>query len=171
MGSTPTGGTILYTPVHQEKFASVVQQQKTRFLPGGWECNSPRRHQIFGIEAVAAQPQALTRVFEGSSPSDPTKIESSLGIRYNRRMENAETRLLQRYYRKTKAHPEGSVTHHGDCEFFSIRVCSCGLHHDLRSISPLLQQEHYPLLDEELSDFEKVREGLMHHDRKPAKKH
>lgn len=84
-------------------------------------------------------------------------------------MENEETRLLQRYYRKTRAHPEGSVTHHGDCDFFNIKTCTCGLHHDLRSMSPDKQQEHYPLFDEELEDFEKVREELMH--RKPAKKH
>ncbi len=86
-------------------------------------------------------------------------------------MENEETRLLQRYYRKTKAHPEGAITHHGDCEWYSIKVCSCGLHHDLMPMSPDKQQDHYPLLDEELSDFEKVREEIMHRDRKPARKH
>lgn len=86
-------------------------------------------------------------------------------------MENEETRLLGRYFRKTRAHPEGTVTHHGDCEFFNLKICTCGLHHDLRSMSPLRQQEHYPLFEAEDMDFEKVREEMMHGTRKPARKH
>jgi hypothetical protein len=85
-------------------------------------------------------------------------------------MENRETLLLQRYFRKTIAHPEGSVVHHGDCDFYSIRVCTCGLHHDLMTMDPAKQTEHYPLYDVERADFEDVRAGLMGHLKAPKKK-
>lgn len=77
-------------------------------------------------------------------------------------MENRETLLLQRYFRKTPAHPEGSVVHHGDCDFFSIRICTCGLHRDLMVLGPERHVEHYPLFDVELAEYERVRESLMH---------
>lgn len=76
-------------------------------------------------------------------------------------MDNAETRLLQRYFRKTKAHPEGSVVHFGDCEFFSIRHCSCGLLVDLMPLSPEMIEQNYPLYCEELAEHEAVRNRLM----------
>ena len=83
-------------------------------------------------------------------------------------MENLEARILQRYFRRTKAHPEGSVTHHGDCDFFNIRICTCGLHHDLKGASPELVSDRYPILGEELADSEKARGPLVHHH---ARKH
>lgn len=85
-------------------------------------------------------------------------------------MENAETRLLSRYFRKTKAHPEGSVNHHGDCNFFTdARICTCGLLHDLRPISPELIDRHYPLFYIELTDHD---DGLDERKKKRAvKKH
>ncbi len=81
-------------------------------------------------------------------------------------MENLETKILHRYFRRTKAHPEGAVVHHGDCDFFNIKICTCGLHHDLKAASPELVSDRYPLLEEELSDYEKARESLMHHSKK-----
>jgi hypothetical protein len=76
-------------------------------------------------------------------------------------MENRETLLLQRYFRKTQAHPEGSVVHHGDCAFFCIKVCTCGLHHDLMIMDPGKQTEHYPLFDVEQAEYDEVRTNLM----------
>ena len=38
----------------------------------------------------------------------------------------------QRYFRKVVAYPEGAIVHHGDCSFFNIDICTCGLLHDLR---------------------------------------
>jgi hypothetical protein len=86
-------------------------------------------------------------------------------------MENAETRLVQRYFRKTVAHPEGAVSHHGDCDFFSISVCTCGLLHDLTPMTPDQIEEHYPRFDEERAQYERVREDMMHGDRKAHRKH
>jgi hypothetical protein len=77
-------------------------------------------------------------------------------------MENRETELLRRYFRKTRAHPGGHVSHHGDCDFFSIKVCTCGLLHFLMAAKPALAAQHYPLFDEELADYEAVRSTLMH---------
>lgn len=77
-------------------------------------------------------------------------------------METLEVRIVQRYFRKTKAHPEGAVGHHGDCDFFNIRVCTCGLHHDMRPAPPDFVADQYPLLYEELSDYEAARASLMH---------
>ncbi len=125
---------------------------------------------INGVEAVVAQPPALNRAFEGASPSDPTKFELYAGIGYNPGMENAETRIVQRYFRKTVAHPEGAVCHHGDCDFFSISICSCGLLHDLMPLSPELIEDHYPQFNEEMVHYEQAREAIMHRPRH-AKKH
>jgi len=40
-------------------------------------------------------------------------------------------RITGRYFRKTIAHPKGSICHHGDCHIFSSGFCTCGLLHDL----------------------------------------
>lgn len=37
--------------------------------------------------------------------------------------------LKQRYWRKT-IDGEG-LRHHGDCQFFDIQICTCGLLHDI----------------------------------------
>lgn len=76
-------------------------------------------------------------------------------------MENAETRLLQRYFRKTIAHPDGSVCHHGDCDFFSIWICTCGLLHDLAPMSPELVEQHYPSFHEERGHYDRARTDIM----------
>jgi hypothetical protein len=85
-------------------------------------------------------------------------------------MENRETLLLQRYFRKTPAHPDGSVVHHGDCDFFSIKVCTCGLHHDLMAMDPSKRTESYPLLDLERAEYDAVRTALMHPPKTTRKK-
>lgn len=81
-----------------------------------------------------------------------------------------EVRILQRYFRKTKAHPDGGVVHHGDCDFFSIRICTCGLHHDLRPAIAEFVAERYPLLHEELAEYEAARSLLLRRESAPRKK-
>lgn len=89
-------------------------------------------------------------------------------------MENRETLLLQRYFRKTPAHPEGSVVHQGDCDFFSIKVCTCGLHHDLMVLDPAKQTEYYELFDIERAEYDEARTFMLHNEpakpQKPQKK-
>jgi len=76
-------------------------------------------------------------------------------------MENAENRLVQRYFRRTQAHPEGSVCHHGDCDFFSISICTCGLLHDLMPMTPDQIEERYPRFHEEQRQYDQARENIM----------
>jgi len=61
-------------------------------------------------------------------------------------------KLRERYFRKTQAHPNGSIVHHGDCEIFRIKICTCGLLHDLASIDPADRGLVYPKYLEELSE-------------------
>jgi hypothetical protein len=75
-------------------------------------------------------------------------------------MKPQEIRILERYFRKTKVHPEGSVEHHGDCDFINIRICTCGLLSDLSLLSPDRCDEIYPSFYLELNEYEKVRAGL-----------
>lgn len=103
------------------------------------------------------------------SPGAPI-LHKFLKTPYTQTMENRETLLLQRYFRKTIAHPEGAVVHHGDCDFFSIKICGCGLHHDLKALDAVLQAQHYPLFDLEQAEYEEVRAGLMEARPKPIKK-
>ena len=87
-------------------------------------------------------------------------------------MENPENRLVQRYFRKTAAHPEGAVCHHGDCDFFSLSVCTCGLLHDLAPMNADQLERHYPRFYEEQGQYEQARINIMFRpDRKPLKKH
>lgn len=54
-------------------------------------------------------------------------------------------KIRDRYFRKVAAHPDGAVVHHGYCQFFNIKVCTCGLLHDLVSISDgALVESLYP---------------------------
>jgi hypothetical protein len=103
----------------------------------------------------------------GSSPLAPTNLELA-GIAPIIRgiMENRETALLQRYFRKVMAYPEGHVVHHGDCDFFNIKVCTCGLLHFLVMCKPNLIEKHYPLFYEEQRDYEEIRAELMAKGRK-----
>ena len=103
----------------------------------------------------------LTQGCEGSSPSAPTNIAPGRSSGYNSCMETLEVKVLQRYFRKTQSRPEGGVEHHGDCDFFSLRVCTCGLHHDLKPAPPELVDRLFPHLYGELADSEKSRETLM----------
>lgn len=43
--------------------------------------------------------------------------------------------VIARYHRKTDASPSGTVTHHGDCWFWAVHICTCGLLHDMTYFS------------------------------------
>jgi hypothetical protein len=75
-------------------------------------------------------------------------------------MRDAEAQLMQRYFRKTIANPEGALTHHGDCDFSSIKICTCGLLHDLLPLRPELMEKYAPFW-EERAKYDEVRNILM----------
>lgn len=83
-------------------------------------------------------------------------------------MMDQESRIIQRYFRKTELYPDGAVIHHGDCDVFSIKICTCGLLHDLMPVVPELQEKLYPKYWEEHTKSEEARELLLH--RKPKKR-
>lgn len=73
-------------------------------------------------------------------------------------METAETRIFARYFRKTKAHPDGSVAHQPECGFLSgAKFCDCGLLFDLRAAGPAKALELYPLADIEQAEHDEAR--------------
>ena len=43
--------------------------------------------------------------------------------------------VRKRYFRKTSESPDGVVLHHGDCWFWIVRICTCGLLHDLSALA------------------------------------
>ena len=56
-------------------------------------------------------------------------------------------RIRARYFRTVIAHPEGAVVHHGDCNVWCHKICTCGLLHDLLPVRNA--QEIYGRFDEE----------------------
>lgn len=56
-------------------------------------------------------------------------------------------RIKARYFRPVIAHPEGAVVHHGDCNVYTQKICTCGLLHDLLPV--MSAGEIYPKFDEE----------------------
>ncbi len=53
------------------------------------------------------------------------------------KLEKKYPEIYRRYKRKVMAHPEGVITHEGDCGLFNayLGVCTCGLHHILLPIT------------------------------------
>lgn len=84
-------------------------------------------------------------------------------------MRDAEASLTQRYFRKTPANPEGGLAHHGDCDVFSIKICTCGLLRDLMPLKPELI-EKYPPFWEERAKYEEARDILMGHTKPKTKR-
>lgn len=77
-------------------------------------------------------------------------------------MENFETRIIQRYFRKTKATPEGGIFHDEGCDWWHIRHCSCGFLHALR-VDFYKAMEMYPTFSAELEEHDEAREQLLLH--------
>jgi hypothetical protein len=40
-------------------------------------------------------------------------------------------RVKKRYFRKVINVPEGRIVHDGDCRFWDVKICTCGLLHAL----------------------------------------
>lgn len=57
-------------------------------------------------------------------------------------------KIHSRYFRKVMGHPDGAIVHHGDCQFFNIKICTCGLLHDLNVIPDV--ESLYPSFGVEL---------------------
>jgi len=72
-----------------------------------------------------------------------------------------EAGINQRYFRKTQAHPDGSVVHHGDCDFFSIWICTCGLLHDLVALNEEITEKLYPSFWKEQGLYDQARTEIM----------
>lgn len=53
----------------------------------------------------------------------------------------------RRYFRPTISNPEGTIVHDGDCRFWDIRICTCGLLHYLLYLEN--PSEIYSKFDEE----------------------
>jgi hypothetical protein len=85
-------------------------------------------------------------------------------------MIDPESSIIQRYFRKTPMNPDGAVTHHGDCDIFSIKICNCGLMHDLMPVPDFLVEKLYPAHWAEREDYGEVREMVMHKPRKAKKR-
>lgn len=76
-------------------------------------------------------------------------------------MEPLENRIVQRYFRKLIAYPEGAVVHHVDCDFFSVFMCSCGLLADLRTDAPEKASELFPAFAAQIVVHDATRTILL----------
>lgn len=71
------------------------------------------------------------------------------------------SKLFLRYHRRVQAHPDGEILHHGDCEIFRVKICTCGLLHDLKA-SPEEASKLFPAFAEQEAEQDKVVEKLFH---------
>jgi len=75
---------------------------------------------------------------------------------------------LRRYFRKTIAHPNGSIVHDGDCRFFDIKICTCGLLHELLPMHDY-QEKYYEKFWEESGEHDNMIHKIMRARIKPDK--
>lgn len=71
------------------------------------------------------------------------------------------SRIFLRYHRRTQANPEGEIVHHGDCHVFRVKICTCGLIHDLQSHVEEANKI-YPKYDAESAEHDKAIEKIFH---------
>jgi hypothetical protein len=71
------------------------------------------------------------------------------------------SKVYLRYHRSVQAHPQGEILHHGDCEFFRVKICTCGLLHDLKAV-PEEASKIFPHYDQQEAEQSKVIEKLFH---------
>lgn len=86
-----------------------------------------------------------------------TRIVRGLGLVTPTEHEKSQIKkILLRYGKR------GDVKHHGDCEFFTVRVCTCGLLHDLLPVSGAIVLNIFPAYvehaDAHIRAVEKLRE-------------
>lgn len=48
-------------------------------------------------------------------------------------------RAAERYFRRVASKPDGAVVHYGDCSFFDVQICDCGL---LQTLIPHASREN-----------------------------
>jgi len=71
-------------------------------------------------------------------------------------MEKKYPRIYHRHFRKVMSHPDGVITHDGDCGIYRLfKICTCGLHHALM-ICPDDVEKIYPKYWEEQVGKEKI---------------
>ena len=70
--------------------------------------------------------------------------------------------IYDRYFRKVIKFPDGAVVHHGDCYWYSHKLCTCGLLHDLASLSEGIEGI-YPNFGEEWNQQESVLDWISKH--------
>jgi len=75
-------------------------------------------------------------------------------------------RSLQRFFRETVVHPEGGLFHDADCEFWNVRVCTCGLLHALIWY-PEDASRYYPSFGQERAEQESVIKQIHEQQIKP----
>ena len=76
-------------------------------------------------------------------------------------LEKKYPRIYLRHKRQVQAHPEGIVTHDGDCGIYRLfRICTCGLHHALLPITNGDAEKIYPKYWEEQEGMAEI-EMLM----------
>jgi len=71
-------------------------------------------------------------------------------------MEKKYPRIYHRHFRKVITHPEGVITHDGDCGIYrQFKICTCGLHHALMFI-PDDAEKIYPKYSDEQEGLAKI---------------
>ena len=70
-------------------------------------------------------------------------------------LENQKKRIYDRYFRQVIKNPDGAIVHFGDCDFYSTKVCTCGLFRDLLPLGED-QEEIYPNFWEEYGVHEEI---------------
>lgn len=68
--------------------------------------------------------------------------------------------IKRRYFREVIAHPEGAVTHHGDCHIYRIQICTCGLLHDLM-VMPSVAEDLFSDYPEQLVRHDQAIEAVF----------
>ena len=69
--------------------------------------------------------------------------------------------IRNRYARKVIASPDKPiVVHYGDCEFYRVKICTCGLIHDLMAMGDVAS-EIYPKFEDEFGDHLANTENLF----------
>lgn len=67
--------------------------------------------------------------------------------------------IKKRYFREIISNPDGEVVHDGDCSFFSVEVCDCGLLSMLRRYEDVWN--YFPELVSQLLTHEKRINQLL----------
>lgn len=73
--------------------------------------------------------------------------------------------IKKRYFRQTIAHPDGEITHDGDCDVYPNEICTCGLLHTFRRF-PGEVQNIFPRYKAQLDRHEEMLYSVAENHRK-----